>query len=199
MRRAILLLTLIGATLLVASGLALAVTKTGGPGSDILRGTDGRDLLDGNGGDDILYGRGGNDNSPQLFTTGEVEGGLIGGFGDDVIYGGTGNDDMIGFAAFFFPLNDPGDDQIYGQEGNDRMDGGLGADILSAGEGKDLIFDFESGGGTTDIIHGGDGDDTIDSRQRPAGRDIVNCADGEDLVFADRKDVLSDCERMRLP
>jgi len=106
MRRAILLLTLIGATLLAASGLALAVTKTGGPGSDILRGTDGRDLLDGNGGDDILYGRGGNDNSPQLFTTGEVEGGLIGGFGDDVIYGGTGNDDMIGFAAFFFPLTD---------------------------------------------------------------------------------------------
>ena len=58
MRRVILLLMLVAATLLVASGVALAVTKAGGPGPDVLRGTDGRDLLDGRGGDDVLFGRG---------------------------------------------------------------------------------------------------------------------------------------------
>jgi Ca2+-binding RTX toxin-like protein len=197
MRRAILLLTLIGATLLVASGVALAVTKAGGPRADVLRGTDGRDLLDGNGGNDVIFGRGGNDNSPQLFTTGAIEGGLIGGFGDDIIHGGTGNDDMIGFAAFFFPLKDRGDDEIFGQEGNDRMDGGRGADILSGGDGSDLIFDFENRRGPTDIIYGGDGDDEIFSRN--AGRDIVNCGTGRDAVQADRKDVLDECEKVRFP
>lgn len=57
------------AAVLLASGVALAVTKTGGPGSDVLRGTDGRDYLDGKGGDDTIYGLAGNDNSPKLFTT----------------------------------------------------------------------------------------------------------------------------------
>ena len=45
MRRVILLLTVMAATLVVASGVALAVTKIGGPGPDVLRGTHGDDRL----------------------------------------------------------------------------------------------------------------------------------------------------------
>ncbi len=62
MRRTILLLATMTLTLLVASGVALAVTKIGGPGPDTLRGTNGADNLLGNGGNDVLYALGGRDN-----------------------------------------------------------------------------------------------------------------------------------------
>ncbi len=45
MRRAILLLTVMAAALLLASGVALAVNEAGGPGSDVLTGTDKPDRL----------------------------------------------------------------------------------------------------------------------------------------------------------
>jgi hypothetical protein len=54
MRRAILLMTAMALTLLVASGVALAVTKIGTDGPDHLRGTNGDDNLLGKGGNDIL-------------------------------------------------------------------------------------------------------------------------------------------------
>ena len=47
MRRTILLLTVAATTLLLASGVAFAVSRSGGPGDDILRGTDGTDALPG--------------------------------------------------------------------------------------------------------------------------------------------------------
>jgi hypothetical protein len=46
MRRVILLLVAMAAKVVVASGVALAVTKTGGPGPDVLRGTNQHDILD---------------------------------------------------------------------------------------------------------------------------------------------------------
>jgi hypothetical protein len=50
MRRTILLLATMALTLLVASGVALAVTKIGTDGPDTLRGTNGDDNLLGRGG-----------------------------------------------------------------------------------------------------------------------------------------------------
>src|SRR5215207_2656113 len=50
MRRTMLLLATMTLTLLVASWVAVAVTKIGGPGPDILRGTNGADNLLGKGG-----------------------------------------------------------------------------------------------------------------------------------------------------
>ena len=61
MRRAILMVATMALTLLVASGVALAVTKIGGPGPDTLRGTKGDDKLAGLGGDDKLFALRGND------------------------------------------------------------------------------------------------------------------------------------------
>ena len=55
MRRTILLLATMALTLLVASGVALAVTKIGTDGPDTLRGTNGDDNLIGKGGNDDLY------------------------------------------------------------------------------------------------------------------------------------------------
>jgi hypothetical protein len=50
MRRTILLLATMSLTLLVASGVALALTKVGTNGPDTLKGTNGADNLLGNGG-----------------------------------------------------------------------------------------------------------------------------------------------------
>jgi hypothetical protein len=50
-----------------------------------------------------------------------------------------------------------------------------------------------------DILNGGDGNDRIISASRPAGRDIVNCGDGFDRAFADRDDVLNNCEKVQRP
>ena len=77
------------------------------------------------------------------------------------------------------------------------MGGGGGADLLSGGDGDDLILDGENRGGPMDIIYGGDGDDTLFSRNVPAGKDIVYSGSGTDTVYTDHKDVLFDCERVR--
>jgi hypothetical protein len=62
MRRVFLLLTTMALALVLASGVALAVTKIGTDGPDTLRGTNGADNLLGNGGNDDLFGLGGRDN-----------------------------------------------------------------------------------------------------------------------------------------
>ncbi len=61
MRRAILLLIVMAAMLVVASGVALAVTREGGPGNDSVLGTDGPDDLGGGVGNDSITGFGGKD------------------------------------------------------------------------------------------------------------------------------------------
>ena len=55
MRRVVLVLVAMALTLLVASGVALAVTKIGTDGPDTLRGTNGDDNLIGKGGKDSLF------------------------------------------------------------------------------------------------------------------------------------------------
>jgi hypothetical protein len=75
MRRTIVLLATMALTLLVASGVALAVTKIGGPGPNTLKGTNEADHLLGNGANDVLYALGGMDN-------------LLGGEGKDWVLGG---------------------------------------------------------------------------------------------------------------
>ncbi len=76
MRRTILLLAAMALTLLVASGVALAVTKIGTNGPDTLRGTNGDDNLLGKGANDVLYALGGRDN-------------LLGAEGKDWLFGGN--------------------------------------------------------------------------------------------------------------
>jgi Ca2+-binding RTX toxin-like protein len=183
MRRAILLLTATAATLLVAGGVAFAVTKVGGPGDDTLYGTDNTDKLYGRGGDDTIYGRGGNDRSPGF--RGQPY--LVGNAGDDTIYGGTGQDEVSG---------DLGADALYAGEGLDLMTGGRGADALYGDGGSDLLVAGPRREGALDILYGGSVQDALISRNRPADKDVVYCGRGRDFAYADRKDVLYGCERV---
>jgi Ca2+-binding RTX toxin-like protein len=173
MRRTIVLLATMTLTLLVASGVALAVTRIGTDGPDTLRGTNGADNLLGQGGNDTLLSLAGNDT-------------LLGGPGKDVVNGGN--------------LAEPfgGNKNLVGGEGNDAVQGGLGSDNSVGGDGNDLMLGGEFvTPAARDTLSGGAGTDVIDVLNKPAGKDVVTCGGGVDRVLADRADVVSpDCEKV---
>ena len=172
MRRLVLLVAVMAATLVLASGLALAVNKVGTNGPDTLRGTNGDDNLVGLGGNDDIFGLGGSDN-------------LVGGEGKDWVLGGNERR----------PFG--GDKNLAGGPGNDGVLGGRGPDKVVGNEGNDLVADGPDREFSTDRLSAGDGNDVVGVFNDPAFKDIVTCGDGFDRVFADRKDVIApDCERV---
>ena len=84
-----------------------------------------------------------------------------------------------------------GDDVIVGGEGRDLIDGLGGDDRICAGRGPDRL----RGGQGRDRFYGGPGRDRITATG--GGRDIVDCGPGRDRVWADRRDRLRRCERVR--
>jgi Ca2+-binding RTX toxin-like protein len=176
MRRTMLLLSAMVLTLLVASGVAWAVTKIGTDGPDHLRGTNGDDNLLGRGGNDILNALAGDDN-------------LLGGRGKDVVVGGKSCCDRGDFSG--------GDKNLLGGPGNDAVVGGLGTDNIVGKDGNDLVVDGPNREFSTDKLSAGGGNDVVGVFNDPAFKDIVTCGGGFDRVFADKKDVVaSDCERV---
>lgn len=76
----------------------------GGPGNDMIIGSDQDDWLESEEGNDTFYGNGGNDV-------------IRGGADDDALYGGEGDDELYG---------EDGNDLLEGGPGNDLVDGGPG-------------------------------------------------------------------------
>jgi Ca2+-binding RTX toxin-like protein len=176
MRRTMLLLSAMVLTLLVASGVAWAVTKIGTDGPDHLRGTNGDDNLLGRGGNDILNALAGDDN-------------LLGGRGKDVVVGGKSCCDRGDFSG--------GDKNLLGGPGNDAVVGGLGADNIVGKDGNDLVVDGPNREFSTDKLSAGGGNDVVGVFNDPAFKDIVTCGGGVDRVFADKKDAVApDCEKV---
>ncbi len=173
MRRLVLLLTVMAAALVLASGVALAVTKVGTNGHDVLRGTDGKDNLLGLGGQDDIFGKRGSDN-------------LVGGPGKDNVIGG--DERRIGV----------GDKNLVGGDGNDVVEAGTGSDNAVGGEGNDFLVDDGLREFSKDVLSGGSGNDVIDVFHKPAAvQDVVTCGDGFDRVISDRADrVAPDCEKV---
>lgn len=130
---AILSVLIAGILLLIASGVALAVTKKcsggecrGTTAGDVLYGTPVVDKIFGGKGDDTIYGGAAGD---------ELRGGsgidtLRGNAGNDLIYGGSGNDKISGKG---------GNDRLYGGYGNDNIHGSLDGqrDLFFCGPGLD--------------------------------------------------------------
>ncbi len=173
MRRTMLLLTAMAAVLVMASGVALAVARSGGPGDDTLRGTNGTDALAGNGGDDVLLGIRGTD-------------ALSGGDGRDAVLGGTERGPRAGDRA------------LSGGPDRDFVGGGKGSDALSGGGGGDFMFagpPFGEEADDVDAIAAGDGKDAILAKNEPAAKDVIDCGGGFDRILVDGKDVTNDCER----
>ena len=173
MRRIILLLTAMAVTLVLASGLALAVTKIGTNGPDTLRGTNGDDNLIGKGGDDVLHSLNGRDT-------------LLGGSGKDCLL-------CLTRQGRFFA----GDKNLLGGTGNDFIWAGKGSDDVVGAEGNDLLIDDGVREFSRDTFSGGPGNDAIDVMHYRSARDRVVCGGGFDRVAADSKDVVApDCEKV---
>jgi len=102
-------------TLLVASGVALAVTEMSTHGPDTLIGTNAADNLPSKGGKDKIFGLWGNGN-------------LLGGSDKDVVVGGNEDLRFLG-----------GDKNVLGGSSNDWVLGGLGSDNLVGGGGNDFL------------------------------------------------------------
>ncbi len=120
-------------SLVVASGVALAVTKIGTEGPDTLRGTNGADQLVGKGGNDVLLALAGNDT-------------LLGGPGKDILYGGSRAEPS------------GGNKTLVGGDGNDTLLGALGSDIMVGGDGNDVIDVLGAG---KDVVTCGGGFDRV--------------------------------------
>ena len=179
MRRTMLLLATMALTLLVASGVALAVTKIGTDGPDTLRGTNGADNLVGRGGNDRLFSLAGDDT-------------LLGGPGKDVVFGGR----IVGSCCDDNNFSG-GDKNLDGGPGNDEVDGGKGSDNILGGRGNDWVFEgAEPDVAKIDNLSAGAGNDGVwVLNWSPVGKDLLSCGSGFDRVLADRTDVIApDCE-----
>ena len=178
MRRVILLLAVMAATLVVASGVALAVTKVGTNGPDTLRGTNGDDNLIGKGGNDVLLSLNGRDT-------------MLGGSGKDCLLCLT-RQYPISESSFF-----AGDKNLLGGTGNDFIWTGEGSDDVVGAEGNDYLVDDWIREYSEDDFSGGPGNDVIDVMHYRSARDRVVCGGGFDRVAADSKDVVApDCEKV---
>ena len=208
MRRTILVMATMALTLLVASGVALAVNKIGTNGPNLLRGTNGADNLLGKGGNDVLYALAGKDN----LLGGEGKDWLLtgvsralsgdknseGGPGNDGVAGGLGSDNVLGDKGNDFVFGDKGSDSALGGEGRDLIDGGTGSDRMLGQGGGDFIVDDGVREFSKDVLSGGSGNDLFDAWHVPAeAQDVVTCGSGFDRVIADRADLVApDCEKV---
>lgn len=96
----------------------------GGKGDDTITGNDLSNLLRGDSGRDDLFGKGANDR-------------MFGNVSRDRLFGEDGNDYLIGGS---------GNDVLFGGAGTDRLRGNHGMDsfVFRAGEGRDIVLDFEN-------------------------------------------------------
>jgi Tol biopolymer transport system component len=102
----------------------------GGPGADVIYGTQYSERIDGNGGNDRIFGNAGDDV-------------IDGGAGNDAIGGGAGNDTIRG---------GPGNDILSGGTGNDVIYAGPGRDKIGCGPGVDTAY-VQPGDTTRDCEH----------------------------------------------
>ena len=102
------------------------------------------------------------------------------------------------------------DDKIVAKKGNDVVKALAGNDVVNAGRGNDTVHgddgnDTLKGKKGTDTLFGDLGDDVINSKGdgKKGGIDAVFCGDGNDVVSADKNDVVNDvvadCETVKQP
>jgi Ca2+-binding RTX toxin-like protein len=183
MRRAIISLMAMGAALMLASGVALAImTKHCVEGSPC-HGTPGKDDIYDSKGSDEIRGSGGYD---LLMSGTRIKNSDTAESGDDVIYGGAGPDDVWVWDGV--SRDRPvGPDIVYGGPGEDWVISYAGENTISGGTGNDKIW--ANNGGAQDIVHCGEGNDKVlynEGVDKIDGceRKIRESADYKDPIFA---------------
>lgn len=131
--------------------------------------------------DDTILARGGNDRVKALGGDDTVRAGdgrdkVRGGDGADVLYGENGKDRLVG---------DEGRDTLVGGAGKDFMLGGGGADtfVLSIGDRRDVIGDFDVMRDRLAFEGDGLGMDDLDFEQRGARTHVVYGDEGDRVVL----------------
>lgn len=192
----------------------------GGPGQDLLQGSEGRDWIYGGDGDDTLRGRGGNDevdgeNGDDLLegdagddrlredpraTEGDNLSLVGSGYGDplttgaDVGKGGEGDDILDLGPEDDIELGQAGKDWVYGGDGQDKAYGGPDDDIVAGEAGSDLM----RGGGGNDVLRSGRNEEhwyTHPPDPLDTWPDRVDCGAGHDRASANPWDSVRHCER----
>ncbi|WP_372572307.1 SGNH/GDSL hydrolase family protein [Ruegeria jejuensis] len=134
-----------------------------GQDNDRIKGTNGDDLVLSSSGNDRVWLKSGDDIA--LLGLGNDK--AFGGRGDDVIGAGSGDDRIFGGKGNDILATNAGKDAAYGGSGDDLLVDGFGRDLLFGGSGDDVFIWTEDalyGGtadGSTDLIVGGSGHDTL--------------------------------------
>ena len=116
MRRMVMILAAGALLLTLTASIALAATRYGTGGNDVLTGTAYADQMHGYAGDDLMYGLQGDDL-------------MYGGRGVDAVYGRDGDDNLYGRS---------GHDRLHGEAGNDYVNAADGQkDYVDCGPGRD--------------------------------------------------------------
>src|SRR5215218_6896554 len=214
-RRLILLMAAMGATVLLVSGVAYALsvqcdgTGDQDPDPGQCQGTDQNDVITGTAQRDVILALGGLDDVTALGGDDNVEGGG----GPDDIRGGPGTTDASSPPnSFTCNLSLPdgsaastsGNQILFGDNGNDLLAGGRDNDLLGGGAGRN---DLSGNGGGDGLILFGDeffffsqetADDIILAVD--GNGDDVFCGAGDDAVDADAEDrVAANCEDVIRP
>lgn len=174
-----------------------------GPGADFVSAGSAEEEITPGMGDDIALAGG----SDDTFVAEPVED------GDDQLSGGAGADlldyserEERTFVSFADGHGGGGDesDQLTGIEGAeggsavDRFTGDAASNYFFGAAGPDRVDDaaggpdFLDGGAARDVIHAGAGSDFIYARDRH--EDLIDCGQGRDVAFADRRDTVRHCE-----
>jgi Ca2+-binding RTX toxin-like protein len=181
MRRSVLLLASTALVVLLASGVAVAITVvncTGGP-------------CEGTGGVDRIQGT---ENRDEIYAYGSADD-VTGGDGADKILAGSGHDQILGdYSAS--GSDGAGNDRIYGEAGRDYIYGTGGADLIAGGPGDDYLdaSEFPDDVPGEDTVKGGSDNDEIHADD--GLYDFINCGGGQrDKVVYDRGlDTVAKCE-----
>ncbi|MBR6887933.1 MAG: hypothetical protein IKN16_05750, partial [Selenomonadaceae bacterium] len=184
---------------LVATSGSGTYVVDGGAGNDILRGGKGADSLVGGAGNDSLYGNAGDDKlnggagkdfldggaGNDILNGGDDNDTILGGAGNDTLYGGKGADSLEGGEGADLLYGGAGNDTLWGGAGNDSLYGGAGNDVFiyKPGEGKDTIYDYESGDMLQILKSDGSTGGTFSSSALRNGQLTLNISGGGSVVI----------------
>ena len=180
-----------------AAPAAVQQTVANAQGGLTVTGTNNNDgVAFGNTGDDVIVGFGGNDaivgfNGNDFLDGGDGNDFVFGSQDDDIVLGGAGDDVVRGDNE----AAGNGNDIIIGGTGNDLLkgdgDGLVGADtfVFAAGDGSDVIQDFQTGVDTLDFSAFGDVDINVSQQ---GGDALVSVGDVNVTLQGVDADDLSD-------
>jgi Ca2+-binding RTX toxin-like protein len=178
MKRILVAMALMAASLVVAAGVAWALTVNCQVGGGTCEGTDEPDELIGT-------------NTPDFMNAKQD---------DDRLLGRGGRDDMFGDDLGPEDTRTDGDDEVFGNDGNDAMNGFGGSDLLRGGGNADSIDATEASENPgKDTVWGDGGRDFILAND--GVKDTIDCGEDEDTVlFDEKRDVVADnCENQNPP